>query len=103
MCFEVFFQILIAAFAVFGVYALLAFVRMTWFVSDNILVCVDVDTDETARELFAYLAEAQGLPLARGNGVLVLLRRAYATDEMKEMLMSRHIRFCVADMENMAE
>ena len=103
MCFEVFFQILIAAFAVFGLYALLAFVRMTWFVSNKIMVCVDVDTAEAAKELLTYLAESQKVPFARKNGVLVLLRRTYATDEIMEKLRRYRVRFFVVDMENMAE
>ena len=103
MCFEVFFQILIAAFAVFGLYAIFAFVRMTWFVSDNISVCIEVDTEEVARALAAYLDEAKRQPLARGNGVFVLLPRAYATREMMESMRQSGIRFCVVDMENMAD
>ena len=103
MCFEVFFQILIAAFAVFGLYALLAFVRMTWFVSNKIMVCVDVDTAEAAKELLTYLAEAQEVPFAGKNGILVLLKRTYATDEIMEKLRRYRVRFFVVDMENMAE
>ena len=37
------------------------------------------------------------------NGVLVLLRRTYATDEIMEKLRRCRVRFFVVDMENMAE
>lgn len=100
MCFEVVLQILVALFAVFGVYSLIALIGETWFGSDNIAVSVEVDTNEAAINLEDYLREAKRRPLSHSGGVTVLIRREYATEALMRKLGRRHIRYFVIDMEN---
>lgn len=103
MCFEVILPILLALFAVFGGGSLFFFIWETWFVSDNISVFVEVDTDEAAKNVAQYLREAGKVPLAKGNGVTVLVRRAYAEDALLRYLKRKKISYhIVDDMENKA-
>ena len=103
MCFEVVLPIIVALFAVFGVYSLLALIGETWFGSDNIAVSVEVDTSEVASNLEGYLREARRRPLSHSGGVTVLIRREHATQALTRMLRRRHIRYYIVDMENEAE
>lgn len=103
MCFEVILQIIVACFAVFGLCSLFSLIGETWFISDNISVCIEVDTEEVARDLDLYLREAKRVPLSRG-GVTVLIRKAYAEELLLRRLCRRKIRhYVVDDMENKAE
>ena len=73
MCFEVVFQILIAIFAIFGVFSLAKVVEETWFESDNIAVCLLVNSFEVSNNIEYYLKEIFRKPLSRGGGVVVLI------------------------------
>lgn len=97
MCFEVILPIIIAIFAVFGGGSLLFFIWETWFVSDNISIFVEVDTDEVAKHIALYLHEAGRLPAAKGNGVAVLLRREYAEESLVRYLKRRKVRYYIVD------
>lgn len=103
MCFEVVLPIIVALFAVFGVYSLLALIGETWFGSDNIAVSVEVDTSEVASNLEGYLREARRRPLSHSGGVTVLIRREYATQALTRKLRRQHIRYYIIDMEKEAE
>lgn len=103
MCFEVILPIFVALFAVFGLYCLFALIGETWFGSDNIAVCIEVDTAEVAANLDVYLREARRRPLAHSGGVTVLVRREHATEALVRKLRRRHIRYFIVDMENEAK
>jgi hypothetical protein len=95
MCFEVVFQILCAVFAVFGIYSLIFFVSETWFGSDNIAVCIEVDTDEVAENMEKYLKEAFRKPCSRCGGVFVLIHRRYATESLLRKLRTKNVKYYV--------
>lgn len=101
MCFEVIFPIIVAFFAVFGAFSLFLLIRETWFVSDNISVNLAVDTGEVAGDIAQYLREARRSPLAKGNGVTVLVYREYAKEPLIRYLKRNHIRYYIVEnMEN---
>ena len=103
MCFEVILPIFLAVFAVFGGGSLFFFIWETWFVADNISVSVEVDTDEVAKNIAQYLYEASRVPLAKGSGVTVLVRHAYAEDTLLRYLKRKNITYYIVDdMENKA-
>ena len=98
MCFEVILPILIAIFAVFGGGSLFFLIAETWFVSDNISVCLRVDTAEAAQNIGDYLKEARRRPLAGGNGVTVLLHKEYAAPSLVHYLSRKGVRYYIVDM-----
>ena len=100
MCFEVVFPIIVAFFAVFGLYSLICRIGETWFTSDNITVCIEVDTAEVSTEIDRYLKEAGRIPIAHGGQITVLVRPEYADEALLRKLRRRHIRCFVLDMEN---
>ena len=99
MCFEVILPVIIASFSVFGVYAFVAFIGETWFGSDNISVCIEVDTHEVADCLDIYLKEARRKPMSHSGGITVLVRREFATEAFLCKLARRRIRHYVIDVE----
>ena len=97
MCFEVILPIMIAIFAVFGGGSLFFLIAETWFVSDNISVCVRIDTAEVAQNIAEYLREAGRRPLAGGNGVTVLVCREFAEPSLMHYLSRRGIRYYIVE------
>lgn len=75
---ELFFEIFIAALAVFGLWCLLRLVSETWLISPNITVAVDL-TEPTEACVSALLAQANRmLSCRRGHAILVICRREWA-------------------------
>ena len=104
MCFEVILQIIVAAFAVFGICSLFWLIEETWFVSDNLSVSLEVDTEEVAQNIASYLKAAERRPLANGTRVTVLVRRRHANEQLLRFLKRRNIRYyIVEDMEKKAD
>ena len=97
MCFEVILPIMIAIFAVFGGGSLFFLIAETWFVSDNISVCIRIDTTEAAQNIEEYLREAGRRPLAGSNGVTVLVCREYAEPSLVRDLSRRGIRYYIVE------
>lgn len=95
MCFEVVFQILCAVFVVFGIYALIFLVSETWFGSDNIAVCIEVDTNEVAENMEKYLKEAFRKPCSRSGGVFVVVHRRYASESLLRKLRAKNVKYYV--------
>ena len=95
MCFEVVLQIVCAALACFGVYSLIYFVSETWFFSDNIAVCVEIDTIEAVKNIENYVKEACRIPRGRCGGVTVLVRQRYAAESLLRELRARGIRYFI--------
>ena len=104
MCFEVILQIIVAAFAVFGICSLFWLMEETWFVSDNLSVSLEVDTDEVAQNISSYLKSAGRRPLANGSRVTVLVHGKYANEPLLRFLKRRKIRYyIIEDMEKKAD
>ena len=99
MCFEVILQIVLALFAVFGICSLFAMIEETWFLSDNVTVCVRVDTKDAAEDIESYLREAGKIPLSRG-GVTGLVDDCYAEEELLRKLKCRKLHVFVVNKEN---
>lgn len=97
MCFEVILPIVLAGFSIFGLYALLVYIGDTWFGSENISVCLEVDTKEVADHLDVYLKEALRKPISRSGGVVVLVRREYASEFLLRRLARRNLRYYIID------
>lgn len=102
MCFEVILQIILSLFAVFGFCSFLALIEETWFMSDNVTVCVTVDTKDAADDIEGYLREAGKVPLSRG-GVTVLVERRFAEEPLLKKLKRRRLRYFVIDKEEIAD
>lgn len=96
MYFEVFLEIVIAAFAVFGLFSLVSLIGETYFRSDNILLAVEVDTEQVASELAACLKEARDAFFLRGKSeIVVIIKRELATKELLSWLERKKIRYIV--------
>ena len=103
MCFEVILPIVVALFAVFGLFCLFSLIGDTWYGSDNISVCLLVDTVEVADHLDVYLREASRKPLSRGGGITVLIQKRFANEHLLRKIRERSLCYYVLDMENKAE
>ena len=98
MYFEVFLEIVIAAFAVFGLFSLVELIGETYFRSDCLVLAVEVDSEQVARELSSYLKEAREAFVLRGNSeVLVVIKRELATAELLAWLERKRIRYLLKD------
>ena len=102
MCFEVIFPIVLIGFSVFGLYAVIAFAGETWFGSDNISVCLIIDTEDMMLHLDDCLKEAKKKPMARSRGVTVLVHEKYAAEEVLGKLERQKIRYYVLSMKQNA-
>ncbi len=102
MCFGVILPIFLALFAVFGLYQVMVLIGETWFGSNNISVCIYVDTAEVLRNFDTYLREAHRKPMARSGGVVVWIASPFATESFLNRLRRENILFVVFDMEKTA-
>lgn len=71
-------EILIAACAVFGLYCLVRLVAGMLFRSENILMAIEVNTEEELQRLPMTIEEARGSMFAPDNRVAILLNAAFA-------------------------
>ncbi len=96
MYFEVFLKIIVAFFAVFGIYSLCNFVFTTFLGYDNIRIVLEVDTQEVADNIERYLSEARENCLALcGKQIAVIIRREYLNEKLIKKLDRRHIKYYV--------
>ena len=96
MYFEVFLEIVIAAFAVFGLFSLVSLIGEAYFRSDSILLAVEVDTEQVASELATYVKEARDSFFLRGKSeILVIIKREFATEELLGWLTRKKMRYIV--------
>ena len=103
MCFGVILPIIVAFFAVFGLYSLFVLVEETWFASDNISICLTIDTADAVQNFECFLREAKRRSLSRQGQIIVLVRREFVSEAMLDKFRRRHIYYYVVDMENKAE
>lgn len=71
-------EILIAACAVFGAYCLIRLAAGALFRSDNILLAIEINTEEELRRLPETVEEARGGLFAPRRRVAVLLNASFA-------------------------
>ena len=98
MCFEVIFPIVVVGFSVFGLYAVITFVGETWFGSDNISVCLTVETEDALLRLDDCLKEARKKPMAHSGGITVLVYEKYADGTVLRKLERQKIRYYVLNI-----
>ena len=92
-------EILIAALAVFGLYCLFRLVGDALFRSDNILVAIEVNTEEELSRLNLTIEEARNIFFCRGR-VAVLLDAKFARREgLLDALERRDVDCYVFDLE----
>lgn len=98
MYFEVFLEIVIAAFAVFGLFSLVELIGETYFRSDSVVLAVEVDSEQVARELALYVKEAREAFFLRGKSeVIVIIKNEFATEETLSWLERKKIRYVLKD------
>ena len=96
MYFEVFLEIFVASFALFGFFSLLKLLWIVFFGYDNLKVCVEVDTPETAENIDLFLKEAKSTCLAiGGRGIFVVVEKKYCSEELVNKLEENKIRYTV--------
>ena len=103
MCFEVILPVFVSLLAVFGLFCLFSLVGETWYGSDNISVCLLVDTVEVVDRFDAYIREVCRKPLARGGGVTVVIQERFANERLLRKIRENGLRYYIVDMENKAE
>ena len=70
---ELFFEIFLAAMAVFGLWCVMCLVAQSLFSSRNIGVVIEIFQEETADRLMDLLEETRHAPLSRRNAPLAVL------------------------------
>lgn len=96
MYFEAFLEIILALFAVYGVYSLYRFVFSVILGYDNIRIVLEVDTKEVADNIDAYLKEARENCLALfGKQVAVIIRRDLLSEGLIKKLDRKRIKYYV--------
>lgn len=96
MYFEAFLEIILAFFAVFGVYSLCKFVLAVILGYDNIRIVLEVDTQEVADNIDAYLKEARENCLALfGKKIAVIVRREFLSERLVRKLERKQIKYYV--------
>ena len=96
MYFKVFLEILVAFFALFGVYSLVKLMSVVWFGYDNVRVVVEVDGRDAVQNIDEYLHEARDLCLMRGGRELaVVIRKELFDEKLAEKLDKKRIKYYV--------
>ena len=95
---ELFFELLIATLAVFGLWCLIHLLTETFLVSRHITVAVDM-TEESEACPDALLSQAtRMLSCRRGQAVLLVCTREWACENEAKTLAERHgARLCVVE------
>lgn len=99
---ELFFEILIAALAVFGFWCLLRLISDTWLVSPQICMAIDLTEPDEACVSALLDRTERLLSCRRGRPILVVCRREWAERVAEECdieaLLGRHgARLCVLE------
>ena len=96
MYFEVFFEILVALFALFGFFSLVKLIGAVWFGYDNIRVALEVDSKDSVENIEEYIAEAKELCLMRGGRqIAVIIRREYFDELLIKKLEKSRVKYYV--------
>ncbi len=96
MYFEVFFEILVALFAIFGFFSLVKLICAIWFGYDNVRVALEIDSRDSAENVEEYIAEARELCLMRGGRELaVIVQGEFFDEELAKKLQKRRVKYYV--------
>lgn len=96
MYFEVFFEILVALFALFGFFCLIKLIGVIWFGYDNVRVALEVDSRDSAENIDEYIAEAKELCLVRGGRqIAVIVGREYFDEALSKRLEKGRVKYYV--------
>ena len=96
MYFEVFLEILLAFFALFGVFSLIKLASAIWFGYDNVRVVVEVDSRDSVCNIDEYISEARELCIMRGGRELaVMIRREFYDEELVKKLERKRIKYYI--------
>lgn len=96
MYFEVFLEIIVAIFAVFGLFCLIKLVDVIWFGCDNVRVTVEVDTPDTAEYICDFLKEAENTCLVwGGREIAVLVRSEFADEKLLKKLEQKRVKYYI--------
>ena len=91
---EIFLEILMAVFAVFGVYAFAHALGALVFGNARICTMLLVDSVTVASEIELYICEAQSACLWLGNHrLLAVIRQPYVTPELLRILKEKRIPY----------
>ena len=100
MQYEVVLEIIVAIFAVYGIYSAVRVVAEAFFRSKNIVVALEIKTNEDASELDYLLSEAREAFTVRGarGRIIVLLSRRFEYDsEVREIIESNNAEMIIVD------
>ncbi len=98
MYFEVFLEILIAAFAVFGLFSLVLLIGERFFGSEQLILAIEVEEAFVANDLAYYVKEARGSCFLRGRSeIVVILKKELATEDRLLWLKRQKIRYILKD------
>lgn len=91
---EIFFEILVAVFAVFGLYAFAHALCALIFRNEKVRPMLLVDSAEVASEVETYLFEAENACFLLGSRrLLAVIRQPYATAELLRILNKKGIPY----------
>ena len=98
MCFEVFLELVLIIFAVFGLFSLTLLIGESCFRSDKVVLALRVDEGHVAKELALYVKEARSSWFLRGKSpILVILKREYATEDLLGWLKKEKLAYIVEE------
>lgn len=99
MYFEVIFKVILALFAVFGIYSLICIIAQSSFSGTNICVALEIRSIEDILELDVYLEEASSLCFLKNTSrVLILLGKDLSENaEAVESIKEKHLDFVIVD------
>lgn len=93
-------KILLAVFAVFGLYAFSLFLGAVCFRNDKIRLAVWIDSWEIVGQIDLYLDEAKDASLFLGKtNVFAIVMEKYATDELMQILKRKKIPYEIVSRE----
>ena len=100
MQYEVVLEIIIAVFAVYGIYSAIRTLAEAMFRSKNIVVALEIKTNEDASELDYLLSEAREAFTVRGvrGRIIVLLSRRFEyNQEVREIIEGSNAEIVIVD------
>lgn len=99
MYFEVIFKVILALFAVFGVYSLICIIAQSVFGGDNICVALEIRRMDDFFDLDLYLEDATSLCFLKNTGrVIILLDKELSeNEEVVGAIKDKNLDFIIVD------
>ena len=96
MYFKVFLEIIVAIFAFFGFFCLIKLICVVWLGYDNVRVAIEVDTQDTAKNIEDFLRDAETTCLAwGGREIAILVRSEFADERLIKKLERKHVKYYI--------